>query len=208
MKDKILILVGGREQYHDLLFAAQTLQKILIERGIATEYSQDFTVLQDERIEEYAGCVFYTQDKLLTHKQQDKLEEYIKNGHGFIPLHSANVINDEQNQKYIQLIGSKFTHHDPFHRFKVELNGEHFITENIDDFEIDDELYVTKMLKEPDQILARAHEQGEKHPILYTRNLDQGKISYLALGHDGRAWNHPSFQKLLYRTVIYTTQSL
>ncbi|MFW6026538.1 MAG: ThuA domain-containing protein [Candidatus Woesearchaeota archaeon] len=204
---KTLILVGGGEQYHDLLFAAQTLQKVLIKRNIIAEYSQDFSILTDkERLNEYDVCVFYTQNKILTIEQQKGLKKYIEKGNGFIPIHSSNVINSPENDTYLDIVGSKFIKHDPFKRFKVKLKNNHYINKDIENFEIDDELYISELVHEPDKILAWAKQDGEKHPMVYTRKLGEGKISYIALGHDGRAWNHPVFQKLFYRTVVWASQ--
>ncbi|MFW6006790.1 MAG: ThuA domain-containing protein [Bacillota bacterium] len=201
---KSLILAGGEEQYHDLLFAARTMQKILIDNNILTIYSQDFTILTDEdRLNQYDVCIFYTQNKILTTEQQQGLKKYIEKGNGFIPIHSSNVIEDNQNNLYLNIIGSKFVEHDPFKRFQVKLENNHYINEEIENFEIDDELYVTEFVNDPDQILAWAEQDEKKHPMVYTKKIGDGKIIYIALGHDGRAWNHPSFQKLLYRTVVW-----
>lgn len=201
---KTLILVGGEEQYHDVLFAGQTLQKALIEKGVVAEYSQDFTILEEpERRNQFGTIILYTQERILTDSQQKGLEEYIEKGNGFLPLHSANVINDPQNEKLIEIIGSKFDHHNPFHRFEVEIIEDHPVTEDIENFEIDDELYISEMVNESDQVLAQAEDERKKHPMVYIKKRGKGKICYLALGHDGRAWNHPQFQKLLYQAVLW-----
>ncbi len=204
---KSLILVGGKEKYHDLLFAGQTLQKILIEHDIVASYSQDFSILYDKKINSYDVIIFYTQNKQLSLDEQKGLKNYIQNGKLFIALHSANVYDLKKNNIYKNIVGSKFIHHDPFKRFQVITDNEHYITASIDDFEIDDELYISEFFYEPDNILAWAIQDGKKQPLLYLKKLGKGKVCYFALGHDGRSWNHPSFKKILCRTILWSADN-
>ncbi len=203
---KTLILVGGKEKFHDVLSAAQVIQKILIENNILARYSQDFSILSEKRIDEFDAVIFYTQGKDLTIAEQEGLKNYIKQGNIFIPLHAANIFDESQHEIYKKIIGSKFINHDPFKRFQVNIVKDHFITENIDNFEVDDELYESKLFYEPDNILAWAKNNGEKHPMLYTKKIGKGEICYFALGHDGRAWYNPSFKRLLCRIVNWSKQ--
>ena len=190
---KVLIFYGGKEIYHDLLAAGQQLQKILIQRNIIAQLSQDFSYLTTEDINNYDALIFYTQEK------------FIEKGGGFLPLHATSVFNDYSQQKLLNLVGCKFQHHEPFTRFKIEISQNHFITRDLDDFIINDELYESQIVVPPDKILARAqHQQKEtSHPQLVIRNYGQGRICYLAPGHDGRSWYHPEFQKLLYRATLW-----
>ncbi len=205
---KCLILAGGKERYHDVLLAAETLQKILTEKDILSSYSQDFSILaEEERLKNYDLIIFYTQEKIMSLEEQQGLEDYIKTGHGFIALHASNVFNGEkQQEKYQSLIGNKFLRHDPFKRFQIKTADNHFITESIEDFAIDDELYESQLLCEPDNIVAWTFNNDEKHAMLYTRKIGSGKICYLAPGHDGRAWYNPGFQNLLYRSILWAVK--
>ena len=203
---KTLILAGGDAQYHDHLAAAQNIQRFLLKKDVVAQYSQDFNILTSERIEGYDTVIFSTQDKDLSQAEQNGLKEFITAGGSFIGLHAANVFADENHEIYEEIIGSRFIHHDPFQRFEVITDDNSFITKDISSFEIDDELYECKLLFEPDQILAWTEYKGEKHPMLYTKTIGQGEMCYLALGHDGRAWYHPSFQELLHRSLLYLNQ--
>jgi len=206
---QVLILAGGKEIYHDVLRAGKRLQEILLAKGVLAHLSQDFTILNSDRIFEYDSVIFYTQEKILTKKEQKGLTNFIEQGHGFIPVHSANVIHREDQEQYLKTVGSKFEHHEPFCRFKVEIKEKkHFITDEISSFKIEDELYESRILIQPDSILAQAEQKGEYYPMVYTRNLKKGKICYLALGHDGRAWDNPNFQKLLNRSVIWCSNNV
>ncbi|MFW6035495.1 MAG: ThuA domain-containing protein [Halothermotrichaceae bacterium] len=205
--EKVLILVGGNDRYHDVLTAGQVMQKYLISRGILAEYSQDFSILCREQINEYDVCIFYTQNKLLTKEEQQALRDRVAEGMGFIPLHAVNAIEGSDQELFLKLIGSEFIRHDPFKRFTVEFTEEqHFITENMEDFKIDDELYVTEYTDKVDTVLAQAEQDGKYYPMIYIKRLDKGKICYCALGHDGRAWYNPAFEELLYRMVIWSAK--
>lgn len=197
--NKTLILIGGKEKYHDILTAGYFLQNILINKGIAAHLSQDFTILEEERIYDFNLIIFYTQEKLLSKNEQTGLMKFVKSGGGFIPLHAANVINENNQQTYKKLVGSLFKYHEPFTRFKVNISENHYITKGIEDFFIEDEPYESKLISKPEKVLAQFEQNGKLHPLVYIKKIGQGKICYIALGHDGRAWYNPKFQKILFR---------
>ncbi|MFW6237821.1 MAG: ThuA domain-containing protein [Halanaerobiales bacterium] len=200
---KIVIFAGGESQYHDLLAGGAILQRLLLNRGLHAVLRQDFSLLNREESKQFDLYIFYTHDKLLTDKQQEALATRIKEGKGFLPVHAASVITKPGQQRHLELVGSKFIEHDPFKRFKVEIEQDHFITNGVGTFNIEDELYVSEYVREPEKVLATAEQDGKKHPMLYINHLKQGRICYLALGHDGRAWYNPGFQKLFYRSVLW-----
>jgi len=204
---KALILVGGEEQYHDLLMGGQVIQKLLINKGIAAHLSQDFCILNREEINEYDVCLFYTQNKFLGQEEQINLEKKIIEGMGFVPLHAASVAEHSNHGLYLKTVGCKFNYHPPFKRFQVKVDSNHFITEGLNDFMIEDELYITEYLNDPLQVLARAEQDGELHPMVYTREPGKGRVCYIALGHDGRAWYNPGFCRILYRAVLWAAGS-
>jgi predicted dehydrogenase len=41
-------------------------------------------------------------------------------------------------------------------------------------------------------------------PMAYTKSYGNGRVAYLANGHDLRAWRHPEFQKLLVRAIAWS----
>jgi len=74
----------------------------------------------------------------------------------------------------------------------------------MDDFAIEDELYIIEGDLTQWHILARA----EGHPIIYTKTWGQGRVYSNALGHDTRALENPSFQELVCRGVAWVAGEL
>ncbi|MFZ5825469.1 MAG: ThuA domain-containing protein [Bacillota bacterium] len=191
-----VLFTGGSERWHDLLGGAQVLAGALSRGGIGAALSQDFAVLADRRTDEADLLLFYTCEKPWSPGELAALEQRLAEGRGALFLHAANVILPGQ-EAYGALVGSRFLGHPPFGRFTVEVRPGHPITTGLGDFAIDDELYQIEWTGEPGEVLATAVHEGVVQPLVYTRPRGPGRICYIALGHDGRSWHHPSFQQLL-----------
>lgn len=158
-------------------------------------------------------------------EQVGALVETVAGGTPFIGLHAASVafrhqlpegdpirsrwpaprparagrLSDAQCE-YVAMLGSAFTHVIPPHRFTVRiLDRDHPITGDVDDFEVENELYelaggLTKV-----HLLAEA----EGQPLLYVHHWGRGRVHYNALGHDGRVLAHPSYRRLVVQAVAW-----
>jgi predicted dehydrogenase len=127
---------------------------------------------------------------------------FVENGGAFIGLHSATA-SWQDNAKYIDMVGGVFSGHGPVIDFPVEITGEDsVITRRIPSFRITDELYTLKKHDAKSvKVLATAHWKGETCPMAYTKSYGKGRVFYLALGHDERAFAHAEFQKMARRGV-------
>jgi hypothetical protein len=83
----------------------------------------------------------------------------------------------------------------------VRIVADHPVTRGLEDFDIEDEMFVTEWIGKPRQVLAAADHEGREHPMVYVQSLDKGRTAYIALGHDGRAWHNPGFIRLLLEAV-------
>lgn len=201
---KVLILIGGTERYHDLFAAASAFQDTLSRVGLPAVVSQDFSALPQGRVADYDVLVFYTQSPTFTKQEQQSLADYVASGKGFVPLHAANVIDEQapvDQGLYAALVGSRLEGHAAFMRIPVSLEEDHPVTRGLEPFEIDDEPYVIQWVDQPARVLASGRWEGTDHPLVYTKEHGKGRICYVAFGHDGRAWYHPSFKKLLVQAV-------
>jgi predicted dehydrogenase len=149
--------------------------------------------------------IVYTGGGRLTRDQEAGLVSYVKSGGALVGLHCA-AASFEKNQAYIAMLGGVFATHSPVMEFPVGISyADSLITRRIRDFRITDELYVLdKFNPEAVTVLATATWKSKPQPMAYTKAFGQGKVFYLALGHDERALMHPEFQKLLRRGVDWT----
>ncbi len=137
----------------------------------------------------------------LTDQQGNMLEDFIKAGGGLVGIHSA-ADSFRENQTYMNLIGCEFVTHDPMGQVRININEPaHQITAHTPDgFSIFDEIYQCKIHGEP-KILASVKWGGKTFPMITINEIGKGRVFYLALGHDERAWSDENFQTLLMRGI-------
>jgi type 1 glutamine amidotransferase len=209
-----MVVITGDDIHHDLISASLVFQQLGIEAGFATRRAAGTGRFVDAR-EETAGSdvfVFYTSGGQFAPAQQAALAAAVADGRGLVAIHASNVMPvandgglDEDFREYYELLGNRYLSHGPGHhegRHLIEIVGEHPITAGINDFELFDEYYEFELADDNVQVLAQRHRaDGVVIPVLYTRSVGEGRVVYLALGHDMRAWGEPAFRQLVTQAI-------
>ena len=137
-----------------------------------------------------------TAGKLLP-AEEKALVSFVEGGKKFVGIHSATVV-DEENLKYIEMIGGRFINHSPHHEFTVKVaDPGHPMVKGLKDFEIEDELYVLDRTPPAASVLLTAFWKDQAQPMLYLRAHGRGKVLYNALGHSQVAYENPNFKKIV-----------
>lgn len=201
MAARILIL-SKNDRYHPLEELGSRIVDWSKElEDVETEVSHDKGILADGKLDAYDICILCTTMDDLTAEQEQGIVDFVDNGKNLFGIHSVTVVN-EKHTEYINLIGGRFIHHDPYHEFQVKIKEkDHPITRGIKDFEITDELYVLDRTPEGAHILATAIWEDKPQPLLYTKRRGRGQVLYNALGHDQTTYDHPVFQKLVIQGI-------
>jgi len=199
--NKVLLLVGGPD-YHDNPQTRAAMNELL-SRSFEVEMTDDLSVLNPETLAGYDVIVNFSTFLEPTNEQTQALLDAVAGGIGFVGIHGATATFWNQ-PRYLEMIGGKFIVHDEFKEFVVNISTArdvepHLITHGIDDFAIEDELYIVEGDLTQWHILARA----EGHPIIHTKAWGKGRVYSNALGHDTRALKHPSFGELVTRGVAW-----
>jgi predicted dehydrogenase len=190
---KALILIGG--VYHDFEANAEVMAGLLRENGVCeSRITSDRKALT--RLAGYDLVIIYASSDNMTPAQEKSLCEFVKGGGGLLGVHTATVFGVD-NPAYMEMIGSRFINHGPITEFQVNLAGDHEITRRVDGFKVTDEFYVMEKKTRRYEVLATAMWQGKTHPMAYVRPYGKGRVCYIALGHDERAFRSPQFQKLV-----------
>ncbi len=219
---RALLLMGGPE-YHDLPEHYAELAGILAgEAGVDLRITRDLGVLSADGLAPYDVLVNWTTFVRPSEEQVDALLEAIHGGLGFLGIHGATA-TFWNSAPYLETLGSRFLKHDPYKEFLVEITEQgHPITQGVSNFLVSDELYElggetsafaefaarysagepytgeTAALGEgplADDITVLAFAEG--HPLLYTRQIGEGRLHVNALGHDRAALTNPSFRQLV-----------
>jgi scyllo-inositol 2-dehydrogenase (NADP+) len=204
---KILMVVGG--PWHNGEQAGAALQQLLDKAGRwKLTVTTDLDALASLPAGKFAAVLIYTTgfDDDLTPPREQGLATFVKNGGALVGVHSA-AASFKNSQAYADLLGARFLTHPEFMDVPVRIvKKDHYLTARLPDYTVPDELYILKDF-DPSKctVLAESDWQGKSMPMAYVRPYGAGRVAYLANGHDLRAWNHPEFQRLLLRSIEWTT---
>lgn len=141
----------------------------------------------------------------LTEKARENLLAFVKGGKGLVSFHfSCRAWEDWP--EYRNLIGrvwiAKHSGHGPRDKFDVKITDKnHFITQGVSDFEVDDELYAKLVGDAPIHVLMTADSKwsGKTEPLAWTLSYGKGRVFNIVLGHDAKVCRDPNFVKLFQR---------
>lgn len=233
-------------KYHDIDYARLEVLKLLAENPrIRTTVAMDYGDI--DRIRACDFLITYTCDVLPTPDEVAALRAYVEGGGRWFALHGTNSIlrflesglvsAPELAPDFMALLGTQFKAHPPIDKFKVTVTDRtHALTRGIDDFEIVDELYLSKTTADIHTLMhtqfkgeATGFEEADwdekQVPIFYLREVGKGAILYITLGHcrghydlpgmvdfyphkELCAWNYDVYYELLRRGLAWSTRQL
>lgn len=198
-RKKVLVLLGG--EYHPFEECGKILEGFLTASGrFAVTCTTDRNALASLTRRKFAAVILYTQGGTLSAKQEKGIVDFVERGGGLVGIHCASD-SFTKNKGYMRLIGSQFADHGAVVPFDVTVNDEdHPLARRTMKFRITDELYILEKHADFEPYL-QAYWHNVAHPMAYTRTQGRGRVGYLALGHDERAFNHPMFQTQVIRQL-------
>lgn len=124
------------------------------------------------------------------------LRAHVEGGGPLLGLHAANSCFSLPD--YVDLIGSRFTRHDPIKEYRVDVDApDHPLVAGVAPFRVVDELREGEFQTAGVHVVASA----EGHPVVYWRRAGRGRIVYCSLGHDRRSLTHPGYRRLVGNAV-------
>ena len=221
---KVLILTGGQRQHHGYREQTQYLQQVLEETGkIEVTISEEAEVLVTEAIRKY-DCIVMNADRRdpefrLTGEQQQALLEWVVGGKGFVSIHGFCCAAQDWKPEMRQMLGGVLSHvgqpdtkvRHGHYTVKIA-KPDHPIVADLEDFEIDDELYYyLQTVGELDPI-ATVNFEGTDWPVAWTRQYGKGRVFVTPLGHKG--WKpeapdpqkNPSFRRMLIQGITWACE--
>lgn len=167
------------------------------------EASEDATIFTDERLANYQVVVFLsTTGDILNTAQQSAFMRFIRNGGGFVGIHSA-TDTEYDWPWYGQLVGTYFLNHPNIQTATINVtNSTHVSTQQLPtEWTRNDEWYNFRSDPSPNvTVLANLNEStysggtmGRNHPISWYHNYDGGRAWYTAMGHTSESYSEPLF---------------
>lgn len=224
---KVLVISGGRHPYEE---STPILESFLKGAGHDVTVTEDASPLADgSAMSGYDALVFNTRrenvpdfgDWTLSESQMQGLKDYVSGGGGFVCIHIATCVAAAWPE-YHDITGggwiSGTSYHPPYGEFTVNVSqAGHPGASGIADFSTNDELYMNLAIKDGNDVFITGtaedgtwpwgpdrnptHMPGGTYPLGWTRKYGDGNVFVLLLGHDGRSFETPEFQKLVLNGV-------
>lgn len=228
---KLLVISGGRHPYEE---STPILETFLKSAGHDVTATEDGAVLANaSSMATYDALVFNTRrenaadfkELRLSESEQEGIINYVKSGKGFVCLHISGCGADYWPE-FAQITGGGWvtgtSFHPPYGTFDVKVKqAGHVGVSGVSDFTTSDELYMgIEYSSDNDVFLEGTSEEGtwpwgpdrkDTHmpagtfPLGWTRSYGQGKVFTLLLGHDGKSFESPEFQKMVLNGVQWAT---
>ncbi len=224
---KLLVLSGGRHPYEE---STPILESFLKGAGHEVTVTEDASALADSSaMSGYDVLVFNTRrenvpdfgDWTLSADQMQGFKDFVSGGKGFVCIHIATCVAAAWPE-YHEITGggwiSGTSYHPPYGNFTVNVSDAgHPGASGIADFATDDELYMNLAIKDGNDVFITGaseggtwpwgpdrnptHMAGGTYPLGWTRQYGDGNVFVLLLGHDGRSFETPEFQRIVLNGV-------
>ncbi len=177
-----------------------------------SKYSE---VITQDNLRNFNTIIFLnTTADILNSNEQEAMENFIRNGNGFVGIHSA-ADTEYKWSWYGKLVGAYFKSHPPGTAYATiqTINNKHISTKHLNDvWEIRDEWYNFYDINPDINILLNLDEStyyggrnGENHPITWFHEYDGGRAFYTGLGHLAKTYSDERFIKLLEGGILYVS---
>ena len=227
----LLVISGGRHPYEE---STPVLESFLKGAGHDVTVTEDASVLADaSALGGYDALVFNTRrenvpdfgDWALSEDQRNGMRDYINGGKGFVCIHISTCLSSTWPE-YHDITGggwiSGTSYHPPYGEFAVNVsNSGHPGAQGVADFSTNDELYMGLAIKEGNDVFITGTAEegtwpwgpartpqlmpGGTYPLGWTRKYGAGNVFVVLLGHDGRSFETPEFQKIVLNGVDWAT---
>jgi type 1 glutamine amidotransferase len=189
------------------------LQALGAQHHFQVEASEDAAVFTPENLARYRVVIFCnTTGDILDPNQQAAFEQFIRQGGGFVGIHSA-TDTEYAWPWYGQLVGAYFADHPAIQTATVKVvDATHASTQFLPAaWTRHDEWYNFRAALAPhvrillalDETTYAGGSMGALHPITWYHQYDGGRAWYTAMGHTTASYSEPLFLEHLAGGVLW-----
>lgn len=203
---------NGKGYVHQNIPAAVAgIRQLALTHGFKVDVSDTPADFTNENLKRYNALIFANtnNDVFDTDAQKVALMRFIQAGGGFVGIHSA-VGTERKWPWFKRMVGATFVRHPPFQPLKeIIIDADHPSTSFLPKiWQWADECYFVKEIN-PDIHVLAVHDlsaitdkekpdfYGSVFPSVWCHEFDGGRQWYTALGHDGKVYADPTFQRHL-----------
>ncbi len=137
----------------------------------------------------------------------ETLENFVRSGGALLACHAAPICFDG-DASWRRCLGATWVWDASSHPVEssaqvtvTDVGATHPITSGFDSFTVIDEIYGFLDSDADIVVLATSAHGGSDHPVIWTRNVGDGRVVVDLLGHSRRSIDHPTHHELLRRSV-------
>jgi type 1 glutamine amidotransferase len=220
---RILVFTkNGKGYVHDNIPASiEAIGKLCAENKISMDVTTNSAEFTDENLKKYKALVFSnTNNKLFDNDgQKAVLQHYIRNGGGFVGIHSA-CGSERQWPWFWSLLGGKFQRHPPLQPFVINVRDrQHPSTAHLGEtWQWKDEFYFLDHLEPGLHVLlsgdraslkdpSKGKNDGEQidgqSPLAWCHEFEGGRAWFTALGHSKEDYSNPEYTKHILGGILW-----
>jgi type 1 glutamine amidotransferase len=194
---KVFLLSGGQREHHGYRDQAFYLARALENTGrFQVTMGEDAAILETPAIRKYDLLIVAADrrdpESKFTRGQQEAIFEFVRSGHGYVSIHSADNAAADWLPDWKEMLGGVFSHigqpdgktRKAAYTVKI-VDTSSPITQGLKDFQLKDELYYQMQMMPDVQPLATVEYQGVAWPVAWTRTFGKGRVFHTNLGHTG-----------------------
>ena len=190
-------------RHSSIAVGGDAIEQLGIANGFAVDRTEDAAAFTASQLAAYDAVVFLsTTGDVLDPEQQGAFEGYIRNGGGYVGIHSA-ADTEYDWTWYGGLVGAYFLSHPELQDATLVVEDHvHESTSHLDDtwtrfdewydFRDDPRERVHVLLNVDPPTLPDSQMTAD-HPIAWCHDYDGGHAWYTALGHTDESWADPAF---------------
>jgi uncharacterized protein len=219
--ERILYFTYSAGYRHEVIPLSKAILTQLGKNSDACEVSatEDTSEFSAENLDRYAAVMFYTTGEVpMSGAEKTALLNFVRSGHGFLGVHSA-TDTFYTWPDYLDLIGGYFNGH-PWHQavtIEVVDPSNPLAAFLGNSFPFEDEIYqISDFDYRGSDVLLRldqssvdlgkpdVHRRFYGWPLAWTRSYGEGRVFYMALGHEASVWQDARYQRILTNAILWS----
>jgi type 1 glutamine amidotransferase len=212
-RKKVLVFTKTAGYHHQSIpDGIEAIRQIGRKNGFDVISTTDSTWFRKEVLAKYSAVVFLnTTGNVLGKSQETAFENYIRNGGGFVGIHSA-TDTEYDWAWYGKLVGGYFESHPEQQQATLRvIDRKHPATKHLPETWVRfDEWYNFKNLNPDvhvgitiDESTYKGGKNGPSHPVAWWHKYDGGMAFYTAMGHTPESYKDQKFLDLLKGGINY-----
>jgi uncharacterized protein len=208
-KINVLLVTGEDVGAHPWREMSEATREVLAAGKFEVKVAEEPLILESASALKNYDLIFLSyynaKAPTLSDAAKENLLNFVKGGKGLAISHLSSASWKEWDE-FRKMVGRYWvmgkSGHGPRSVFKAKIaNKTDAITQGLDDFDQDDELYAKLLGDTPINVLVTADSDWSKQtePLAFTLSYGQGRVFHECFGHDGKAIKNPSVARLIQR---------